>query len=121
MDLEHRFDYLKNKLFPYWDLNKEWRVTNNYKMIKKIEKKLDSKFIGFCDRETKTIFLNLHEDDWKIDMLFVHEISHTFRNCSSLGELWANKMLEASEKCEKINKYQLADQMRHELENYASV
>ena len=34
MDLGYRFDYLKNKLFPYWDLNKEWKVTNNLKMIK---------------------------------------------------------------------------------------
>ena len=33
MDLEYRFDYLKNKLFPYWDLNQEWKVTNNHKMI----------------------------------------------------------------------------------------
>ena len=37
MDLEYRFDYLKNKLFPYWDLNQEWKVTNNHKMIKEIE------------------------------------------------------------------------------------
>ena len=37
MDLEYRFDYLKNILFPYWDLNQEWQVTNNHKMIKEIE------------------------------------------------------------------------------------
>ena len=37
MDLEYRFDYLRNKLFPYWDLNQEWQVTNNHKMIKEIE------------------------------------------------------------------------------------
>ena len=30
MDLEYRFDYLKKKLFPYWDLNQEWKVTNNH-------------------------------------------------------------------------------------------
>ena len=47
MELENKFDYLKNKLFPFWDLNQEWRVTNNFEMIKGIEKKLDSKFIGF--------------------------------------------------------------------------
>ena len=85
MDLEYRFDYLKNKLFPYWDLNQEWKVTNNHKMIKEIENKLGSKFIGYCDRESKTICLDLHEDDWKIDMLIVHEICHTFRNCGTHG------------------------------------
>ena len=37
LDLEYRFDYLKNNLFPYWDLNQEWQVTNNHKMIKEIE------------------------------------------------------------------------------------
>ena len=31
MDLGYRFDYLKNKLFPCWDLNQEWKVTNNHK------------------------------------------------------------------------------------------
>ena len=37
MGLEYRIDYLKNILFPYWDLNQEWQVTNNHKMIKEIE------------------------------------------------------------------------------------
>ena len=57
MEVEYRFDYLKNKLFPYWDLNQEWKVSNNHKMIKEIENKLGSKFIGYCDKESKTIFL----------------------------------------------------------------
>ena len=118
MDLEYRFDYLKNNLFPYWDLNQEWKVTNNHKMIKKIENRLGSKFIGYCDRESKTIYLDLHEDDWKIDMLIVHEICHTFRNCSTHGKLWNNKMIKVSDQCDKLNNYRLADQIRHELENY---
>ena len=118
MDLEYRFDYLKNNLFPYWDLNQEWKVTNNHKIIKEIENKLGSKFIGYCDRESKTIYLNLHEDDWKIDMLIVHEICHTFRNCSTHGKLWNNKMINVSDRCDKLNNYRLGDQIRHELENY---
>ena len=118
MDLEYRFDYLKNNLFPYWDLNQEWKVTNNYKMIKEIGNKLGSKFIGYCDRESKTIYLDLHEDDWKIDMLIVHEICHTFRNCSTHGKLWNNKMIKVSDQCDILNNYRLADQIRHELENY---
>ena len=40
MDLEYRFDNLKTTLFPFWDLNQEWKVTNNYKMISEIENKL---------------------------------------------------------------------------------
>ena len=118
MDLEYRFDNLKTTLFPFWDLNQEWKVTNNYKIIKEIENKLGSKFIGYCDRESKTIFLNLHEDDWKLDMLIVHEICHTFRNCSTHGKLWNNKMIKVSDRCDKLNNHRLADQIRHELENY---
>ena len=118
MDLEYRFGYLKNKLFPFWDLNQEWKVTNNHKIIKEIENKLGSKFIGYCDRESKTICLDLHEDDWKIDMLIVHEICHTFRNCSTHGKLWNNKMIKVSDRCDKLNNYRLGDQIRHELENY---
>ena len=118
MDLECRFDYLKNNLFPYWDLNKEWKVTNNHLLIKEIEIKLNSKFIGYCDKESKTIFLDLHENDWKIDLLIVHEICHTFRNCSSHGELWRDKMIKISDRCDKLCNYLLADQIRHELENY---
>ena len=118
MDLVYRFDYLKNRLFPYWDLNQEWKVTNNHKIIKEIQNKIESKFIGYCDRESKIICLDLHDDDWKIDMLLVHEICHTFQNCSTHGELWKKKMIEVSELCDKMNYYQLADQIRHELENY---
>ena len=44
MDLEYRFDNLKTILFPFWDLNQEWNVTNNYKLICEIENKLNSKF-----------------------------------------------------------------------------
>ncbi len=54
MDLEFRFYNLKASLFPFWDLNKEWKVTNNYKMISEIENKLNSKFIVYGDRESKT-------------------------------------------------------------------
>ena len=121
MGLEYKFYYLKNKLFPNWDLNQEWKITNSHRMIKEIKNKLDSKFIGFCDRESKTIFLDLHEDDWKIEMLIVHEICHTYSNCSSHGELWKNKMIEVSERCDSMDNFRLADQIRHELENYELV
>ena len=118
MDLEYRFENLKTILFPFWDLNQEWKVSNNYKMISEIEKKLNSKFIGYCDRESKTIYLDLHEDDWKIDVLIVHEICHTFGNCGTHGELWKKKMINVSDRCDKLNNFRLADQIRHELENY---
>ena len=87
-------------------------------MIKEIENKLGSKFIGYCNRESKTIYLDLHEDDWKIDMLIVHEICHAFRYCGSHGKLWTDKMTSAANRCDRIKRYQLADQIRHELENY---
>ena len=118
MDLEYRFENLKTILFPFWDLNQEWKVSNNYKMISEIEKKLNSKFIGYCDRESKTIYLDLHENDWKIDVLIVHEICHTFCNCGTHGKLWKKKMINVSDRCDKLNKFRLADQIRHELENY---
>ena len=70
-----------------WDLNQEWKVTNKHKMIKEIENKLGSNFIGYCDKESKTICLDLHEDGQKIDMLIEHEICQTFRNCSIPWEM----------------------------------
>ena len=121
MDLEKRFTYLKNALFPYWDLKQEWKISNNILMIKNIQNKLEYKFIGYCDRSSKTICIDLHEDDWKLDMLIVHEICHTFRNCRNHGKFWKNKMIEVSERCDNIKKFRLADQIRHELENYGLV
>ena len=118
MNLEYRFNNLKTILFPFWDLNQEWKVTNNYKIISDIRIKLNYKFIGFCDKESKTIYLDLHEDDWKIDVLIVHEICHTFSNCGSHGGLWKNKMIQVSDRCDNLKNYGLADQIRHELENY---
>ena len=93
----------------------------NSKQFTLIENKLDSKFVGYCDRESKTICLDLHEDDWKIDMLIVHEICHTFRNCNTHGKLWNYKMIKVSDRCDTLNDYRLADQIRHELENYELV
>ena len=61
-----------------------------------MEDKINSKFIGYCDRETKTICLDLHENDWKLDLVIVHEICHTFRNCSTHGKLCNKKMIKVS-------------------------
>ena len=121
MDLINRFDYLKNKLFPYWDVRKEWKITNNHEIIKEIEDKINYKFIGYCHRDSKTICLNLHENDWKIEVIIVHEICHSFPNCGNHGISWKNKMLMVSDRCDKLNYYRLADQIRHELENYELV
>ena len=121
MSLEYKFNYLKKILFPFWDLNQEWKVTNNFKLIKVIEKKIDSKFIGYCDRDSKTIYLDLDENDWKTDMLIVHEICHAFRDCSNHGKFWRNKMMLVSDRCDQISNFRLADQIRHELENYEFV
>ena len=51
-------------------------------------------------------------------MLIVHEICHTFSNCGTHGELWKKKMINVSDRCDKLNNFRLADQIRHELENY---
>ena len=54
-------------------------------------------------------------------MLIEHEICQTFRNCITHGELWNNKMIKVSDRCDKLNNFRLADQIRHELENYELV
>ena len=117
-NLNHRFNNLKKNLFPRWDTYNEWRVTNSNERIYEIENRLKNRFIGYCEKKSKTIYLNLQEDDWKIDLLIVHEICHTFRNCSAHGKLWKSKMICVANRCDKMEKFQLADQIRHELENY---
>ena len=118
LDLSKRFYYIKKTLFPRWDLNHEWKITNNNEKIFNIENNLKTEFLGYCEKKSKTIYLNLREDDWKIDMLIVHEICHTYRNCSSHGKGWKAKMSSVAHRCDKIKNFQLADQIRHELENY---
>jgi len=116
--LNHRFNNIKKNLFPRWDINHQWEITNNNERIFEISDYLNMGFLGYCEKKTKTIFLNLHEDDWKIDLLIVHEICHTFPNCSNHGKFWKSKMFSVSNRCDKLGQYQLADQIRHELENY---
>ena len=118
LGLNNRFNNIKNLLFPRWDLNDEWEITNNNEKIYKVENSLKTNFLGFCDKKSKTIYLNLKEDDWKIDMLIVHEICHTFRNCGTHGKLWKGQMIRVAKRCDRIKNFQLADQIRHELENY---
>ena len=117
-DLKCRFKKIKKYLFPRWDGNHEWKVTNNNEKICEIENSLKTDFLGFCDKKSKTIYLNLDENDWKIEMLIVHEICHTFRNCGTHGKLWKNKMNRVSNRCDRLKYYDLADQIRHEIENY---
>ena len=119
-DLNNRFNNIKGILFPRWDLNQDWKITNNNKKIFKVEKNLKTNFLGYCDKKSKIIYLNLKEDDWKIDMLIVHEICHSFRNCGTHGKLWKGKMIRIAERCDRIKKFQLADQIRHELEIFES-
>ena len=120
-DLNNRFINMKNIIFPRWDIGNEWKISNNNEKIYQIEKVLESNFLGYCDKKSKTIFLNLHEDDWKIDMLIVHEICHTFRNCSTHGKLWEVKMSNVAKRCDMKKRFKLADQIRHEIENYNCV
>ena len=117
-DLNNRFKNIKNILFPKWDIGHEWKISNNNKKIYEIENTIKTNFMGFCDKKSKTIYLNIHEDDWKTDMLIVHEICHTFRYCGTHGRLWIEKMSSAAKRCDQIKNFQLADQIRHELENY---
>jgi len=117
-DLNNRFYKIKDLLFPKWDLNREWQIINNNEKLFEVKNSLKTNFLGFCDKKSKTIYLNLNEDDWKIDLLIVHEICHTFSNCGTHGKFWKNKMNGVANKCDEIYNYQLADQIRHELENY---
>jgi len=117
-DLNNRFKNIKNIIFPRWDIGNEWEISNNNEKIYQIENTLKTNFMGFCDKNSKTIYLNLHEYDWKIDMLIVHEICHAFRYCSTHGKLWTDKMISVAKRCDRIKYFKLADQIRHELENY---
>ena len=83
-------------------------------------KHLISDYLGRCDSTEKIIYLNLDPEDWKIEMLMVHEIYHAQKGCKSHGDQWKKKMQEAAYRCEFIGHFRLADQIRHEIENYTS-
>ena len=106
----------KKGIFPEWDKKDEWRVKN----FNHDSKYLNSDYLGRCDSTGKIIYLNLDPEDWKIEMLMVHEICHAQKGCKSHGDQWKKKMQEAAYRCESAGNYRLADQIRHEIENYTS-
>ena len=110
------FEQIKKDIFPEWDRKKEWRVKN----LKHDSKHINSDYLGKCDSTGKIIYLNLDPEDWKIEMLMVHEICHAQKGCKSHGDQWKKKMQEAAYRCESAGNYRLADQIRHEIENYTS-
>ena len=110
------FEKIKKDIFPEWDKKDEWRVKN----IKHDSKHINSDYLGKCDSTGKIIYLNLDPEDWKIEMLMVHEICHAQKGCKSHGDQWKKKMQEAAYRCESIENFRLADQIRHEIENYSS-
>ena len=110
------FEQIKKDIFPEWDKQDEWRVTN----LKHDSKHINSDYLGRCDSIGKIIYLNLDPEDWKIEMLMIHEICHAQKDCKSHGDQWKKKMHEAAYRCESIENFRLADQIRHEIENYIS-
>ena len=110
------FEQIKKDIFPEWDKKDEWRVKN----FKDDLKHLNSDYLGRCDSTRKIIYLNLDPEDWKIEMLMVHEICHAQKDCKSHGDQWKKKMQEAAYRYESIGNFRLADQIRHEIENYTS-
>ena len=113
------FELIKKDIFPEWDRKNEWRV-KNLKTYKDDSKHLNSNYLGRCDSTEKIIYLNLDPEDWKIEMLMVHEICHAQKSCKSHGDQWKKKMQEAAYRSESIGNFRLADQIRHEIENYSS-
>ena len=81
------FEQIKKDIFPEWDKKDEWRVKN----IKHDSKYLNSDYLGRCDSTGKIIYLNLDPEDWKIEMLMVHEICHAQKGCKSHGDQWKKK------------------------------
>ena len=104
----------KKNILPEWDKKNEWSVKN----IKHDSKYLNSDYLGRCDSTGKIIYLNLDPEDWKIEMLMVHEICHAQKGCKSHGDHRKKKMQEAAYRCESIGNFRLADQIPHEIENY---
>ena len=68
------FEQIKKDIFPEWDKKDEWRV-KNLKNFKDDSKHINSNYLGRCDSTGKIIYLNLDPEDWKIEMLMVHEIA----------------------------------------------
>ena len=113
------FEQIKKDIFPEWDKKDEWSV-KNLKTHNDDSKHLNSDYLGRCDSTEKIIYLNLDPEDWKIEMLIVHEICHAQKGCKSHGDQWKKKMQETAYRCESAGNYRLADQIRHEIENYSS-
>ncbi len=114
------FEQIKKDIFfSEWDRNNEWRM-KNLKNYKDDSKHLNCDYLGRCDSTGKIIYLNLDQEDWKIEMLLVHEICHAQKGCKSHGDQWKKKMQEAAYRRESIGNFRLADKIRHEIENYTS-
>ena len=81
------FEQIKKDIFPEWDKKDEWRVKN----LKHDSNHINSDYLGKCDSTGKIIYLNLDPEDWKIEMLMVHEICHAQKGCKSHGDQWKEK------------------------------
>ena len=110
------FEQIKKDIFPEWDKKDEWRVKN----LKHDSNHINSDYGGKWEATGKRMQRNVDPEDWKIEMLMVHEICHAQKDCKSHGNRWKKKMQEAAYKCESIGNFRLADQIRHEIENYSS-
>ena len=92
----------------------------NIKIHNDDSKHLNSDYLGRCDSTEKIIYLNLDPEDWKIEILMVHEICHAQKSYKFRGDQWKKKTQEVANRFESIGNLCLADQIRHEIENYSA-
>ena len=82
-------------------------------------KHINSDYLGRCVSTGKIIYPNLDPEDWKIEMLMFMRFAMLSR-LQILRRSMEEKTQEAAYRCESAGNYRLADQIRHEIENYSS-
>ena len=110
MNLQERFQRIKELFFPDWDQENLWLVDTS---SERSERDGD----GCCDHERRVIEIVCQSTDPnEQDLLLIHEICHVF--FPGHEKDWQDRMGKAARRADEIGQHQLAHLLRKEIDDY---
>jgi hypothetical protein len=119
-ELEQLFQDMRRDYFPRWRNAAHWKIREGIReqWVGTDGETCFSTEAGYCDEETRTIWVNPHASR-SLKVVLIHEICHAVAG-KSHGQGFFNRMRKASERAAGLGDTELAAELQQHIEEYTS-
>lgn len=113
-ELTEEYEFVRKTFFPRWDRKEAWKAKKGSHTGYPEEH-------GYCDAESRTIFINprhVEKGGGQLRLMLVHEICHAVAGAGH-GKRWRSRMEKAAEVAASEGMSELADLIREDAKLYA--